>query len=129
MTNEIDYNKYIESVFDQISEIEMQFEELMYIVSEEINRSMLEQGMNKATLAAKMDVSRPYVTKLLRGSENVSLQTLAKISVALNKKIHIALRPRDWECVTFAVSPRSSEKRRERFDGFLEQETSSYATA
>jgi transcriptional regulator with XRE-family HTH domain len=128
MPNNIDYNNYIEDIFNQIPEWEEHYEELMHLVSEEINKSMIEQDMNKSSFAERMRVSKPYITKLLRGSENISLKTLAKISVALNNKVHIVMRPREWTCHTFAVSPRNVEKRRERYNGFLEQERVSYAT-
>lgn len=127
-TNE-NMNDYLENIFENISDVEMQFEELLFEISEEINRVMTDQGISKSEMALKMGVSKPYVTKLLRGS-NMSLQTLAKVSIALEHKFHVSLRPKGWECFTFAVSPQNGRRgRRERYEGFKEQGEMAYAAA
>jgi transcriptional regulator with XRE-family HTH domain len=121
----------IDSIFAEISDQEMHYEELMHSVSEEINIIMLRKGMNKSQLAEKMDVSKPYVTKLLRGA-NVSLQTLAKVASALDSKTCISMIPRDWEYKVFAASPvkvAAQRDRRARFDdGFREKEGYEHAS-
>ncbi len=45
---------------------------------------MEEQGMTQKELADKMQCSQQYVSKILKGTENLSLETIFKISSALN---------------------------------------------
>ncbi|MFA7167172.1 MAG: helix-turn-helix transcriptional regulator [Desulfoplanes sp.] len=121
----------IDSIFAEISDQEMHYEELLHAVSEEINTIMLKNGVTKAELANRMGVSRPYVTKLLRGA-NVSLQTLSKVAFALDSTTCISMIPNDWEYKVFAVSPlkvTAQKDRRARFDdGFREKEGYPYAS-
>lgn len=42
-----------------------------------------EQGISQKELASKMDVSPQYVNKIVKGKENLSLETIAKIEEAL----------------------------------------------
>lgn len=125
-----EYYGLIKDIFDEISDQEMQYEELLHTVSEEINRIMCKEGLSKAELADKMGVSRPYVTKLLRGA-NVSLQTLSKVASALGYKTCISMVPKDWEAKVFAVSPvnwKGRGDRRPHFaDGFKEKDGYEYA--
>jgi len=54
-------------------------------------RLMKAQGVSRAELARRMGVSRAYVTKLLNGNANITLETLAKFSLALNANLHLAV--------------------------------------
>ena len=44
---------------------------------------MEEQGLTQKTLAEKMGCSQQYVSKILKGRENLSIETLCKIETAL----------------------------------------------
>ena len=44
---------------------------------------MNELGLTKKALAERMDCSQQYVTKVLRGQENLSIETICKIEDAL----------------------------------------------
>ena len=57
------------------------------IATELICRRMEQMGMNRAELATKLEVSRPYVSKLLSGEHNMTLRTLGAIAWALNYEI------------------------------------------
>ena len=48
---------------------------------------MEELEMNQKQLAKKMNCSRQYISKVLKGRENLSLETLAKIENALGISI------------------------------------------
>ena len=48
---------------------------------------MEELGMTQRVLAEKMNCSQQYVSKVLKGRENLSLETLCKIENALGIKI------------------------------------------
>lgn len=45
---------------------------------------MEEQGLNQRELAERMNCTQQYVSKVLKGRENLSLETLYKIETALN---------------------------------------------
>ena len=44
---------------------------------------MQKNGMTRAELAKKMDVSPQYLSRIMSGTENLSLKSVAKIDVAL----------------------------------------------
>lgn len=48
---------------------------------------MKELGMTQRVLAEKMNCTQQYVSKVLKGRENLSLETLCKIENALGIKI------------------------------------------
>lgn len=52
-----------------------------------MSNRMEELGMTQRTLAEKMNCTQQYVSKLLKGRENLSLETLCKIENALDIKI------------------------------------------
>ena len=48
---------------------------------------MEQLGMTQKALALKMNCTQQYVSKVLKGRENLSLETLCKIENALNVRI------------------------------------------
>ncbi len=48
---------------------------------------MEELGLTQKTLAERMNCSQQYVSKVLKGRENLSLETLAKIENALDLQL------------------------------------------
>lgn len=57
----------------------------------QVNARMQAQGMSNAELARRMGTSAAYVTKLFRGNVNLSLQTMAKLAIAVNATVHLSL--------------------------------------
>lgn len=53
-------------------------------VVDNICQIMADKNISKKDLAAKMDVSASYISKVLRGNENLSMETIAKFAVALS---------------------------------------------
>ncbi|MDR0834939.1 MAG: helix-turn-helix transcriptional regulator [Candidatus Symbiothrix sp.] len=49
--------------------------------------ALREQGINQKELAEKMQVSPQYISKLLKGNENLTLETLTKLEDILNLKL------------------------------------------
>lgn len=66
-------------------------EAILLDVARRISDAMDEQGVTRADLARKLNVSQPYITKVLRGTENFSLKTLARIAFVLKKKWEVFL--------------------------------------
>lgn len=48
---------------------------------------MKQQGLTQKTLAERMDCTQQYVSKILKGKENMSLDTLSKLEDALGISI------------------------------------------
>ena len=59
-----------------------------------ILRRMKELGVSQSELAARMHVSRPYITKVLRQDVNFSFRTAAKLANALKMDFFPDLRER-----------------------------------
>ena len=51
--------------------------------------------MNQTELARRMEVSRPYITKVLHEDVNFSFRTAAKLAAALKMDFFPELRPKD----------------------------------
>ena len=64
-----------------------QIEYLKLEITEQIYCMMQLQGISNADLARKLGKSRQYVTKVLKGTANFTLESLVKISMALNCRI------------------------------------------
>ena len=61
----------------------------------QILRRMKELGMSQTELAKRMNVSRPYITKVLRQDVNFSFRTAAKLAAALKMDFFPELRPQE----------------------------------
>lgn len=61
----------------------------------DIGRLMDEQGVSRAELARRLGTSRAYVTKLLDGNANFTLETMTKVAMALGGAVHVRVAPRD----------------------------------
>ena len=56
---------------------------------------MRELGVSQSELAARMKVTRPYITKVLRQDVNFSFRTAAKLANALRMDFLPDLRPQE----------------------------------
>lgn len=56
---------------------------------------MKELGVNQTELARRMNVSRPYITKVLRQDVNFSFRTAAKLAKALKMDFFPTLKPEE----------------------------------
>lgn len=54
-----------------------------------ITRLMNSKGINNVTLADRLESSGAYVTKVLRGDSNFTIDSMVKITHALGGRIHI----------------------------------------
>ena len=60
-----------------------------------ILRRMKQLGVSQTELARRMNVSRPYVTKVLSRDVNFSFRTAAKLANALKMDFFPVLRPQE----------------------------------
>jgi|GEM_PF-1439925 len=70
-------------------------ETILLDVARKIIQEMDAQDISRTELARRLDVSSAYITKILCGHENLTIETLAKIAFALNRK---------WECLLVDIS-------------------------
>lgn len=59
---------------------------------EQIYLIMEQENVTKAELARRLQTSRAYITKLLQGSANLTLDSLVKVARALDCKVSVELR-------------------------------------
>ncbi|HEY5557903.1 helix-turn-helix transcriptional regulator [Acetobacterium sp.] len=53
------------------------------LIALKILRAISDQGSSQKKLADKMEVSAQYINKIVKGSENLSLETISKLEIAL----------------------------------------------
>lgn len=63
-------------------------------IAKNIENLMKQQKISNVDLADRLECSKSYVTKLLRGDENLSVKTLAKIAIALDAEVNAILIPK-----------------------------------
>ena len=68
-----------------------QIDALKVEISEQIYLAMNQQGISNADLARQLGKSRAYVTKVLRGTTNFTLESLVRIGRALSNEVKISL--------------------------------------
>ena len=65
----------------------------------EIDRRMRDQSMSRALLAKKLSSTPAYVTKVMRGDVNFTLETMTKLALAVGGRLHVEVVDRDsrWQ--------------------------------
>ena len=58
----------------------------------QLYRLMQEQGISKTELASRIQVSQPYVTRVLKGRDNLTIATMVKLARAMGAKLQISLQ-------------------------------------
>lgn len=54
-----------------------------------LNTLMMEQNINKAELATRLEKSAPYITKVLRGDENLTISSMTTLLNAIDCDLYI----------------------------------------
>lgn len=76
---------------------------------EDVWRLMEEQKVSRAELARRIGSSRAYVTKLLGGNANFTLQTMTKVAMALGSTVHVHVAGQD--AITRWIDEHPAEER------------------
>ena len=74
-------------------------------ISERIYEAMKQQAVSNAELARRLGKSRAYVTKLLRGTTNFTLESLVRIGRALSCEVEFELLPKVRHAKTQVHAP------------------------
>ena len=86
--------------------------------TEDVCMLMDKQGISRAELARRMGTSRAYITKLLDGNANFTLETMTKVAMALGAAVHVHLAPQDaavrWKEVRASEMAQKAVTRRPR---------------
>jgi len=73
---------------------EFETEILLLEITELISERMAALGWRKADVARQLGVSRALVTKLLNGSQNMTVGTLVRVANVLGVKVKVKMLPR-----------------------------------
>lgn len=66
----------------ELANVEMDF-------TDSLEALMQRRGVSKSELARRIDTSPAYITKILRGSTNFTLETMVKLVRALDGELHV----------------------------------------
>lgn len=111
--NEIDWLDQFKEEYED--DPEYLSEKLFLETTEKILSVMDYKGISKADLAKRMDVSRAYISKLFNNSTNLTLTSLAKISIALGIRIGISVGTGGPQL--FKINSENSRKHRRAKEG------------
>ncbi|MBK8809170.1 MAG: helix-turn-helix transcriptional regulator [Acidobacteria bacterium] len=77
------------------SRIDFKIDAAKLELSEQIYNAMEESGVTEAELARRLDVSRAYVNKILKGTANLTIESLVRIGFALDREFTFAFASTD----------------------------------
>jgi transcriptional regulator with XRE-family HTH domain len=81
---------------------------------------MMGNSVSQAELARRVGVSRGYISRVFRGLENLTLETMTKLALAVGGSVRLHVAPQDrvtrWNDVP-AVSDEIAERSTERGSG------------
>jgi len=84
--------KKIESFED---DFEYRLEGLILELTAQIAERMEEKGINRKELASTLQVSPPFITKILNGTSNFTLKTVLSLADALECTLNVNLKPKE----------------------------------
>ncbi len=92
--NKQNITKAFSDRFKELQKKPEYYAELLKIeVTEAIYNLMEAKKISRADLARILDCKPPYITKLLRGTANITLDSLTKIAFVLDTKIEMRMMP------------------------------------
>jgi len=62
-------------------------------LNEQVVARMQAMGLRRSDIARRMGVSKAYITRILRGNPNLTLRTVAALSLALDTRPIVGLHP------------------------------------
>ena len=88
--------------------------------ADDLVRLLEARGLKRTELAEKLGTNRGYVTRILNTEFNLSIETMAKIALALDARISLRMLPREEEKRRPGSSaPSRTARRREREHEFV----------
>jgi len=77
------------------------------------------RGLKRTELAEKLGTNRGYITRILNTEYNLSIETMAKIAVALDARITLSMQPRQSAPPAAVPVPARAAHRRARHSEFV----------
>ncbi|WP_036218154.1 helix-turn-helix domain-containing protein [Marinospirillum minutulum] len=71
--------------------------------TEEVSQIMQQKHITKKDLADKLETSPAYITKVMRGNTNFTVESMVKIANSLDMQLHVHLAPKDSDVRWFDV--------------------------
>lgn len=71
--------------------------------TEEVSQIMQQKQITKKILANKLETSPAYITKVMRGNTNFTVESMVKIASSLDMQLHVRLAPKDSDIRWFDV--------------------------
>ena len=88
--------------------------------ADDLVRLLEARGLKRTELADKLGTNRGYVTRVLNTEYNLSVETMAKIALALDARISLRMLPREEvERRPSPSAPSRTARRRERQHEFM----------
>lgn len=80
-----------------------------------LDRLLLQRGMTRTGMAEILNSSSAYVTKVLRGDANLTIDTMAKLAFAIGGRVHVHIsdaenRVRWIESLAAKAPPKSTDR-------------------
>ncbi|MCX6844384.1 MAG: helix-turn-helix transcriptional regulator [candidate division WOR-3 bacterium] len=69
------------------------------------------RGLKRTELAEKLGTNRGYITRILNTEYNLSIETMAKIALALDAQVTLSMRPRQMPSSVAVVPARAAHRR------------------
>ena len=107
------YGAWFKSRLEQVKQTQAyRVQQLTLSFASTLANLMKERQVSKVQFAERVGTSPAYVTKVLRGDVNYTVETMVKLAAAVDADVMISLKPRspDWqvlpaECVKQNTQP------------------------
>ncbi len=87
-----DYDRLME---DPATRRSLREEELIIEVTEALTQALHLRGLNQTVLANRLGKTRGFVSRLLNGSRNLTLRSIARMADALDCRVRVEFEPRE----------------------------------
>lgn len=74
-------------------------EEAILDFTEKLVAKMQELKVSRAELAKRLDVSKPFITKLLNGNPNMTIKTMVAIAAMLDCKLNLDIYNKEYRAI------------------------------
>jgi transcriptional regulator with XRE-family HTH domain len=104
MQMEIEIQSQSRDWFDSIEVLHADDVKLDFAVS--LERALRQSNLTRSDLARLVERSPAWITKILRGDTNLTIETMCRLSEALNHELHLHLAPKDADVKWFEAYSR-----------------------
>jgi len=95
-----DLTNWWDTLTDEIEDtIEYKVESVSFNIAVQVYERMRELGLTQKELANKLNVSKSYISQILKGKSNMTIETMVKLSNVLDLTPSIKLAPKETASV------------------------------